>query len=500
MRVRFPVLLGVLLSLSASLAAQQLRESVTIEVVDVPVYVTRGGGPVEGLTRDDFELYVNGKRQPIEYFDASAHAAPAGRLDERRLFLLLFDVTYTHPHSLLRAQEAAAHLVANASPGDYFAVATYSMRRGVWLAVPFTRDRPALTRALASLRHSGSGDPLSIVMTSSERETFGQWAERGGMIVADSGNNLAGRIAAESLLEIARDRLFRAAEHQVLDLTELAERLTPLDGEKHVVILSEGFDGRSPSPADVQKATQPRRWNEGGLPVNEAFSGYEWDPRLTSRIVNMHRVFHRANVLLHGVDLEGVANARMANDALAWLTMGTGGHFVYGRNDLRGALAELSGKLAHGYRLGFRPADVRPGYNSIEVKLRNRRGLRVHHRLGFYGTPPDVDVNDGLYLADVLLNDVRQSGTAATLELQGRTLRVSIPMREVAAQLPNGGHAELLLYAFDANGTALMYHRQVLAVTDTESATIEVKVPEGTRVAKALLRVDGMLGFSKAGG
>lgn len=485
MRIRFLVFVGVLLALP--LAAQQLRESVTVEVIDVPVYVTRANAPVDGLTRDDFELYVNGKRQPIEYFDSLTADAPA-TLRERRLFLLLFDIAFTHPHSLLRAQRAAAEAMAKAGPADYFAVATYSARRGVRFAVPFTRDHAALTRAVASLSESGSGDPLSIVMTSAERETFGEWSAA----VSD-------RVDGETLRDMTRARTIRAAEEQVLDLGDLAERLAPLDGEKHVVLLSEGFDGRVPQQSDVRVMTFNQQ-RELGQPRLSAIVGRSWDHTLHMHIERMHQGFQRANVLLHSIDVEGLTNTRMTNDALGFLAEGTGGQFLTGRNDLGRALNDLSGELARGYRLGFRVRDARSDYNTIRVKVREprgTRGTRVNYRRGFFGTPLRGNVHDGVIVADVLLNDVPQSGTAAALELRGRTLTATVPMRELAAQAPAGRNAELLLYAFDAGGAALFHHREMIEITESEQRTIEITVPEGTRVAKALLRVDGLLGFSR---
>src|SRR2546423_420904 len=84
-----------------SLAAQgQYRERVEVEIVDVPVYVTNNGAGVTGLTKDDFELFVNGKPQHIDYFDPIDFSAPAPAvaseqpaaprdIRDRRLFLLL---------------------------------------------------------------------------------------------------------------------------------------------------------------------------------------------------------------------------------------------------------------------------------------------------------------------------------------------------------------------------------------------------------------------------
>src|SRR5688572_4756856 len=109
-RMRYRVLLPLFLLLSFSLAAQPITETLTVEVIDVPVFVARGGSAVEGLTRESFELYVNGKRTPIEYFETVTSTDEASTLRERRLFLLLFDVAFSHPLSLPRAQRAAAQL------------------------------------------------------------------------------------------------------------------------------------------------------------------------------------------------------------------------------------------------------------------------------------------------------------------------------------------------------------------------------------------------------
>ena len=44
-------------------------ETLEVRVIDVDVIVTdRSGKPVTGLTRDDFELFENGKRKEITNF------------------------------------------------------------------------------------------------------------------------------------------------------------------------------------------------------------------------------------------------------------------------------------------------------------------------------------------------------------------------------------------------------------------------------------------------
>src|SRR5207247_9235762 len=63
------VVVVLLLLLPAALAP--VRESVTVEVLEVPVYITTTDGkPIRGLAKDAFELFVDGKRQTIDYFEA----------------------------------------------------------------------------------------------------------------------------------------------------------------------------------------------------------------------------------------------------------------------------------------------------------------------------------------------------------------------------------------------------------------------------------------------
>ncbi|HEX7190735.1 MAG TPA: hypothetical protein VF381_04090, partial [Thermoanaerobaculia bacterium] len=168
---------------SLPLLAQTHSETITVEVVDVPVYVTGPKGPIRNLTKDDFELFVNRKRQQIDYFDPIDFTAPASRpesgaappprdMRERRLFLLLFDFAFSRPAALARAQKGAEAMIRNAHPGDYFAVATFSPRKGAQFVVPFTADRAVAMSAVHRLRTNDAHDPLAVSISATEREAF----------------------------------------------------------------------------------------------------------------------------------------------------------------------------------------------------------------------------------------------------------------------------------------------------------------------------------------
>ena len=110
MSVRRAVVSAALLF--ASTALGQLSESITVEVVEVPVYVTAADGtPLRGLSKDAFSLFVNGKQKPIDYFEevdlsarpVGAHSVRPPVLHQRRLYLLLFDLAFTRPGLIERA-------------------------------------------------------------------------------------------------------------------------------------------------------------------------------------------------------------------------------------------------------------------------------------------------------------------------------------------------------------------------------------------------------------
>jgi len=485
------LVLFILLTLSLSFHAQQIRDSVTVEVVDVPVFVSRGSTPVQGLRAEDFELYVNGQRQSIDYFDVVSPANEPS-LRERRLFLIVFDAAFSRPHALVRAQTAASRLIASAPESDLFAVATFTSRAGVQFAAPFTSDRGALQRAIGSLTVSKSGDPLAIVVTPAERASIESFTNDGSADRADAylaSVREVDRMSAAFISEMAMVQIRRRARDQVEAFEELSQRLASLEGQKHVVVMTEGFDG------DTSRASFISRMEPAPNRIHQPFA----DSFMYTSLLAMYRTFQQSDVLLHTIDLAGLEMMPAFDGAHYLLPAGTGGTAYTNRNDITGALADLSDQFAIGYRLGFRPQSVRAGHNSVWVKLRHSRGLSVRHRLGFSGTPQSADVDEGLYLADVVLNDVPQTGTAAALEVGKGVLHARIPMQPLAAQLGEAGVAELLVYVFDQHGKAIAYHERTIAVPSgaTGESAFDIPLPSETKVVKALLRVDESIGFTK---
>ena len=137
---------------------------------------------MRGLPREAFTLLVDGRRQPIEYFDVFEFDAPQNTPTsrdrrERRLYLLLFDLTFSDPMKLARAQKAAEKAVESSDGNDLYAVARYSNNRGVFFVTPFLSDRVAIKRALFTLRSSTAHDALGLNISQDERTV---WADVAG--------------------------------------------------------------------------------------------------------------------------------------------------------------------------------------------------------------------------------------------------------------------------------------------------------------------------------
>jgi VWFA-related protein len=494
---RRATLLCTILLIAMAIEAQH-TETVTVEVVDVPVYVYRAATPINGLTRDDFELFVNGKRQSIDYFDVIGEVTspadatpdtPDDAIRERRLFLLVFDLAYSPPAAIVRAQRAALDLVAHAAASDVFSVATFTARRGVDYIVPFTPDRQQVQHAIVGLGLTSARDPLGLIIT--PPPSFLTATEDGGL--PDDAYFLVNAAAAvasgDAIRDNVRTREARTIEHQLTELGAIGARLAPLKGTKHVILMSPGFDSYVISDLSLRRGPKPPAANV----------------RLINLLETMYRQYQAAGVFLHAVDTAGLRIGAdvLSNDALHLLAAGTGGQVIRNRNDLGAALAELISAQQTGYLLGFRPAGVRDGYNKIVVKLKDdaARGATMRYRKGFSTAATPADVTNGMYLADIILNDVPQTGVAVKLDAMGGALMVRLPLQAIAEQLGGSGKAEVLLYIVDDHGTVVDFHQRTVDVVNGMAKqgllTLQLNLPKGNYVAKALLRVGDSVGYAK---
>lgn len=501
-------------------AAPQHRDTTTVEVVQVPVYVTTAGTSVRGLTRGDFELRVNGRTQKIDYFDvvdfASLSPEQSNDPRQRRMYVLLFDLINSSPNSIHRARLAAEKYVETAQPSDYFAVALFNQFHGLEVVVPFTRDKASLRRAVASFSAASPGDPLRLTVTPAQRAAFVN-TDR-----AEIEDLLS--IGANAAAELAFDAVAGRVDDQMDALGTLAERMAPLDGYKHVVLFSSGFDSAIPSSATSQARAagnlrieplanfallQSTQWSSQTFsqPYLQQSSTLI-HTRLPGSQSRMRKRFAASGVFLDAVDVSGVRPFDMpSNDSLHFYVADTGGQVVEHRNNLLLAMHRLTDSQEVVYVLGFRPPESRHKQNEISVRVTGvPRGANIAYRESYSTTVDKVSSRDGLQLADIIINDIPQSGltlkTAVTTAPKRATVNASLSGRELLALAGEERlTGEALLYVFSGQ-TSIAFARKGITIDaararagglDQNGVAIEhsFDLPPGNYMMKVLVRVDG---------
>jgi VWFA-related protein len=418
-RVRLGALLALLillLALAPSWAQRQRRaqeqfsDVTSVTVVEVPVNVWRKGGePVRGLTADDFEVFEGRKQQEIVGFDVidlgqediESKEVPA---TGRRYFMAYFDLSYSDPSAIGRATEAAADLVLNdLHPTDMVAVATYTRGDGPQLVLRFTPDRNQIRQAIETLGLVGTEskvtDPLGLLIADMEGPT----AESGGG---------AGRAGVDSQAEFVESlRAVRVLEQQASrgeQASRLAERMSGLgmmaqvmgsiDGRKHFVYFSEGFDSElifGRDVTDIRGNTEDVQAVESGATWQVDNQARFGDSQTRGIVDGAIEAMRRCDCTIEAIDI-GVMQAGskdMNLDALRYLASETGGDAYANFNDLGGAMGEMLDRTSVTYVLAYQaePATGKDAgeYRPIRVKLKgSQRGTEIAHRPGYFPARP----------------------------------------------------------------------------------------------------------------
>lgn len=507
--------LSVLLTMpSVTVGQRPFEETAEVVLVEVPVHVTRDGRPMRGLTREDFEIYDGRKRREIVGFEvidlAALEREPGGPAvamlpaSARRHFLLLFDLAFAQPDSVLRARQAARDVVAEAlHPADLVAVATYTASQGIRLVLGFTSDRQQLAVALDTLGLTAPAerveDPLGIVIADIDA------AQRHGGSSSD-GAAAVGRDEIQAIQEenirdlqsltgrVARDQ----KKNQILGLTtsleELAGLLDNAPGRKHVVYLSEGFDSSVLLGNLGLTAEERARMAE----MNEAAaSGEYWrvdseerfgSTAAQSGLEDMVEAFRRADCTVQTVDVGGVhagpEGQGLGQDGLFIMANETGGEFYRNYNDLSAAMGQMLERTSVTYVLAFQPRDIEldGSYHRLRVELKgDARGARLVHRPGYYAPKPVAELQPlerRLVAADTIVGG-REGGA-----IRASILAVPFPGADKAyvpvlvevdgPSLLAGGQQEALplevyAYAMDRSGTVRDFFARALQLDATES-------------------------------
>ena len=528
--------LALVLFLFPAAALAQFSEKVEVNYIEVPVTVVgRDNAPVRNLTKANFEVIEDGQKRTIESFDSIDFAAPEvlrtmSPLNpaSRRNFLLLFDLSFSAPSSLGRAQEAARNFVARSiGKRDLVGVAMIDVDRGFRFLTSFTTDRNLLAAAIQDPRNFRAFDPLQIAgLSATTLFDTGAAGEAGARNEARANPDPAAEQAADLKRSIqSADDSYRRGrvQKQIATLGTVARALQKLKGRKHVVLLSEGFDPRlvqgrlASEVADQQEENSAVTSGELWKVDSDKRFGHAGAQR---SIQDMANEFKRADVVLHAVDIQGVrvqndvrGGSRInTNDGLFLVAGATGGDVFRNSNDLNTDFDRLLRQQEVVYVLGFRAPVGKAGqFRNLKIKLVNvPGGARVSHRDGFYVTTTESNIERSLSTAEIILNDIKAddldvAALASAFPVSTRQesqvpVILEIPGADVIkAARNNAATMDIFVYAFDEDGLARDSVHQRMSF-DTSKAGDKLRaggvkfygtlhLPPGHYAVKTLVRI-----------
>jgi VWFA-related protein len=438
-----------------------------IDYVEVDAVVTdERGNLVKGLTREDFEVFEDGKPQKVAFF--SQVVIPVERLDrfvnearpvvpdvrsnarpfEGRIYVLVLD--NRHTAALRSAQvKRAAHEFIDKYFGANDVAAVIHTFGGTDVSQEFTSD--------PRLLHASIDRFVGNKLRSRTLERLDEY-NRNPLLrppPSDSGDGTSGAGVTGRDIKVKDPRDFERgnwARATLSTMRSLAEFMGSIRGRRKAILMfSEGIDYPIHDIFDSQDAStiveETRQAISAASRGNVNF--YTIDPRgLNVMGDEMMELGGFPADPSFGINPQGLeAERRLAVDSLRVLAEQTGGYAAVERNDYAGAFDRIVRENSSYYVLGYYPpSDKRDGkFHKIEVKLK-RPGLRVVARKGYAApkgkpesTAVDPSAGTSVILKDLLNSPLQSAGltlsvaaaafdqpkdnVAVTIEIVGRNLK-----------------------------------------------------------------------------
>jgi VWFA-related protein len=458
---------------------------VEVNYVEVDALVTDAEGrPITNLTKDDFELFEDGKRQdvstfalvniPIERAERPLFASAPVEADvqtndhsEGRIYLLVLDDLHTDVTRSPRVKAAATRFIENNFGTNDLAAVVFTGRAGD--GQDFTNNPRLLVTAINKF----NGRKLrSATLTRIEGARVNPQTEQ-----LEPGDDID-----------QMDRAFRARQ-MANNVRKLAEFMAGVRGRrKSMLLIGEGVDydiyeavgqlGSTASSVLLDTHDAIAAATRGNVTI------YALDPR---GLMNAESDLIEVAGTVGDAGSRSIANEmRLSQDSLRVLADSTGGFAAVNRNDLNGAFDRIVSENSSYYMLGFYSTnDRRNGrYRKLEVRVK-RPGLRVRNRSGYYEARGRAPSQPAASSSPTALAPAVSEALGSPLAMAG------VPMRVFAAaykgQAPNAAVAlvfEIDIRNFDFVQNGGTFNEQVeVAFT---SVSVQGKVFPGERQTATL--------------
>jgi VWFA-related protein len=423
-----------------------VRISADLVQTDVMVF-DKSGKFVEGLKPEQFELKVEGKPQPVSFFDAvkagtfdeeAQLAAARGRarsdrgggvlpLDRGRQFILFLDDLHVAPANLPRARDAMMRFVQEEmGQNDEAALFTASGQLG--FLQQMTGDREVLKLAVGRIvsrfldnSEAGEQNPINeyqaFAIERGDRQLFDYFVDRvskerqggaapvrtrsaqpmkrdpkasPGMPTINQAGSAAVSVPAETIVKARVRQLVEqgllGARTTMASLANVVGKSAALPSRKVLFFISDGFfldTQNSPVLSDLEKVS-----------ADAARSGtviYSFDTHGLSVGAIIPDASTRGTFDPNG-QLAATSSASLTayQEPLHTLAVETGGRALLDTNDLQGGVVKAMRETSQYYVLAWKPdaASGHPKFRQIDVRVKDRPDLSVRVRRGYSDEPP----------------------------------------------------------------------------------------------------------------
>jgi VWFA-related protein len=453
--------------------------------VEVNVVVRDAHGkPISGLTKEDFEVYDQGKQQKISLFNAElAHpvVAPAPAVAETaaappppppviapRYLGMYFDDQNMSAGQLVYVRKAAEAFVnKNMEETDRAAVFTSSET----VTQQFTSDKRQILNALAKLLSHKHGDtvpgcPVITPYQAYEIELFfNEHNDATDLAVSEAlachtctdAPDCLRFVETRAATVLSLNQSF--AQDSLGVLGDIIRYMGKMPGKRTLIMASAGFFSLGEKVQHAQDKMIDAAIKNGiiinTLDAKGLSAGF--DPSDLAG-ANGEQLAAREAGNAYAATLANEEN-EVANDPIAAIAYGTGGKFFHNNNDMITGVREMAEAPEVSYVLGFSPDEIKDNgvYHNLKVKVPGQQNAAIFARPGYFAqskeqAAPGVKfqkLNKDVMGADTIseiVTDVRTvSGSLATGEPALR-VTVHVPGRAMQFKKENKRHIERIIF------------------------------------------------------
>jgi len=476
-------------------ALAPLTEKIEVSVTNVDVTVTdRRGHPVTGLTRDDFEIFEDGKPQKVTNFyaieNAAVRADPVAGGDSltgerfRRKIVLVVDNNFTQIPPRNAALDQLDRFIDQEFDGGY-EWSVIAVGHAAHIVQTFTADKQRIHAALDQVRHMST----DVFQPEQDRTLLSDDVRRSTMVdpeLGDQGYQASiGFRAREQTI-----RTLHATTNTARAVIQTCRAFSGAEGKKIVILVTGGMERNTTFAAyDVgdDKLLQDLKLEVGQTldeMVREAnaanFNLYVIKTRGRGMVAPQHDVSNKSSgIVLQSTNIfqqgggAGPIDTTDVDSASLTLALGTGGLYLTSA-DTNQSLETIDSDTANYYSLGYSPKHGDDGeYHLITVKVK-KRGLVVRYREGYMNASFEQRLDQSL-MAPLTFQRPRGSlpvtlevGTPVETPKRMIPITAAMPMSGVTV-LPRGdeyvGRVHVYLSVFDQKGNNVGYHHLIKDLT-----------------------------------